>query len=764
METERYNKILDEYQAHVTQALDHIESNQNVDKLWSDIKTCLTESAEKVCGKTKGGIRCHKETWWWSEDIEKVIREKRKLWKDWKMGGSKEKYLVAKKAARRAVYFAKKESQQKTFDEINSGRDRSAIFKMARKMKDEARDVVGENCIRGDDGKLIFDQDKLLFSWRSHYEKLLNEEFPWDPDSLTEALPVNGPPLLISEEMVLNAVKGLKSGKAPGPSGIISEMVKAGGDKLVKMLSVLMNKIVCDQRIPSEWNDSFIINLYKGKGDSLERGNFRGLKLLELVMKILERVLETIIRQQINIDSMQFGFMPGRSTTDAIFILRQVQEKYLVKKQNIYFAFIDLEKAFDRVPRRVLWWAMRKLGVEEWIIQLVKAMYAEAKSKVRVNGHYSEPFSVQVGVHQGSVLSPLLFVLVMEAISREFRTSCPWELLYADDLVIMADSLEELVVKINLWKSNLENKGLRVNIKKTKVMCCSHNVAGPKKRPGQFPCGVCDENVGRNSIYCSQCHKWIHKRCSGVIGKLKEDPSYKCPRCSGQCPDRPPDLLLTHLNCGGFNLEVVPTFCYLGDTCGQTGGCIDAINARLQSGWKAFRSLLPILCNRGITPKIRGNVFSSCVLSVLLYASETWPVTQVDVARIERNVNSMIRWMCGVSLSQKLSSSSLRERLGLWGVAETLRWNRLRFYGHLLRQERGAWPAKALSIEVEAPQPIGRPRQRWIDVVNKDVKTLGISKSLAADRPTWRKKIHPAETQRSQLQPSRRGRRRQNAE
>ena len=138
---------------------------------------------------------------------------------------------------------------------------------------------------------------------------------------------------------------------------------------------------------------------------------------------------------------MQFGFMPGRSTTDAIYILRQMQEKHLIRKKKMYFAFVDLEKAFDRVPGSILWWAMRKLGVVEWIVRLVKVMYDGANSRVRVNGCFSESFEVTVGVHQGSVLSPLLFAIVMEALSRECRTGCPWEVLYADDLVIMAENL-----------------------------------------------------------------------------------------------------------------------------------------------------------------------------------------------------------------------------------------------------------------------------------------------------------------------------------
>ena len=171
-----------------------------------------------------------------------------------------------------------------------------------------------------------------------------------------------------------------------------------------------------------------------------------------------------------DIDAMQFGFVPGHGTTDAIFIIRQLQEKYIAANKQLYFAFVDLEKAFDKVPRKVLCWALRSLGVEEWAVRVIQGMYTNVKSRARVNGQYSKEFGVGVGVHQGSVSSPLLFILVLEALSRQFRTGVPWELLYADDLAVMADSLEECIARLKVWKEGMERKGLRVNMKKTKLM------------------------------------------------------------------------------------------------------------------------------------------------------------------------------------------------------------------------------------------------------------------------------------------------------
>ena len=195
-------------------------------------------------------------------------------------------------------------------------------------------------------------------------------------------------------------------------------MLKPVGESGAIEVHHLIEDIITEGRIPTDWQESYIVNLYKGKGDALNRGNYRGLKLIDQVMKVLERVVESLIRQRVEIDEMQCGFMSGRGTTDARFIVRQLQEKHLTAYKPLYMAFVDLEKAFDRVPRDVIWWAMRKLGIDEWLVRLVQSMYTDVRSRVRVGNGYSEKFGVAVGVHQGSVLSPLLFIIVLEALYR----------------------------------------------------------------------------------------------------------------------------------------------------------------------------------------------------------------------------------------------------------------------------------------------------------------------------------------------------------
>ena len=489
-------------------------------------------------------------------------------------------------------------------------------------MRRNNQDVMGDKPVKNDAGQLSPDEEAKKEAWREHYEHLLNIEFPWNPEDLLEESPVEGPSEPITLEMITKAISKLASGKAEGPSGIVAEMLKPVGEAGAVEVRDLIEDIISEGCIPTNWQESFIVNLYKGKGDALNRGNYRGLKLTEQVMKVLERVVEGLIRQRVEIDEMQCGFMSGRGTTDAIFIANK----------PLYMAFVDPEKAFDRVPRDVIWWAMRKLGIDEWLVRLVQSMYKDVRSRVRVGDGYSEEFGVGVGVHQGSVLSPLLFIIVLEALSREFCTGCPWELLYADDLMISAES------------------GIKLDV---------------LKKSGKYPCGVCQSGVGSsNAIFCGSCKCWVHKKCSGIKGPLRPDPEFRCARCLGTA-QAISEREVSEVEVGNEKLEVVPEFCYLGDMLSAGGGCELAAITRCKCAWGKFRQLLPLLTNRHLPLLSRGKMYSSCVRSVMLHAAETWAMKGDTLKRLRRNDRAMIRWICNVRAKDEVSSDSLLTKLGI---------------------------------------------------------------------------------------------------
>ena len=176
------------------------------------------------------------------------------------------------------------------------------------------------------------------------------------------------------------------------------------------MIRDLAAAIIHDVKVPSDWEQSFIVCLYKGKGDALERSNYLGLKLTEQVMKVLERIVDGLNRQLVSTDNSQFGFVPGRGTKDTIFVVRQLQEKYLAANKTLH--------GFQR-PGEGIWSSTSEshlVGAEKtWCGGVDCATGAGDVCKcadfVLVGDGYSEEFEVKVGVHQGSVLSPLLLSL-----------------------------------------------------------------------------------------------------------------------------------------------------------------------------------------------------------------------------------------------------------------------------------------------------------------------------------------------------------------
>src|SRR6267154_48759 len=431
-------------------------------------------------------------------------------------------YKLAKSRSKRVVAKAQDEVRQRYCNMLVEEDGKGNVFRVAKQMVGLNKDITASGCVKGADGTTIVEEEKIMQRWKEYYERLLNEEFEWNKDSIGEINKVETSveERVISAAEVRVAIPRAKSGKAAGPSGVAADMLKAAGESGVKWVTDICNEFVSSGEIPIDWKRSWMVNVYKGKGNALECSSYRGIKLLEHVLKVLERVIEARIRGMVKLEEMQFGFSPGKGTTDAIFIVRQVQEKFL-GKQQLWMAFVELEKAFDRVPRDVVWWALRHVGVEEWIVNFIKSMYEGVTTSVKINGEESEGFEVKVAVHQGSVLSPILFNIVMQAIADNFKVGLPWELFYADDLVLLAESGAELERRLVEWIGRLKEKGLRVNLGKTKVINCEVGV-GQVENSGKFPCGICRKGVGVNSICCGSCNKSIHKRCSGVVGNIEK--------------------------------------------------------------------------------------------------------------------------------------------------------------------------------------------------------------------------------------------------
>ncbi|VDP14075.1 unnamed protein product [Heligmosomoides polygyrus] len=168
---------------------------------------------------------------------------------------------------------------------------------------------------------------------------MLNKEFP--RREVQEEQPTEGPILSWAQEEVRSAIEKMKLGKAAGPDGVPVEAWKVLGNCGVNWLTQFFNRVTIEGKMPDDWRNSIIVPLFKHKGDASECSNYRGIELISHTMKDYERLVDSRLREMVTISQEQWGFMPERFTTDAIFITRQVMEKYREKRKPCYLAFLD---------------------------------------------------------------------------------------------------------------------------------------------------------------------------------------------------------------------------------------------------------------------------------------------------------------------------------------------------------------------------------------------------------------------------------------
>ena len=458
--------------------------------------------------------------------------------------------------------------------------------------------------------------------------------------NMVETDVVEGPVEKVARNEIVEAIQSMKLGKATGPSEVSVKMIVVSGEIGVKVMMRLCQHVLDGRGMPDKWKTSVIVSIFEGKGHVMSCGSYRGVKLLEHVMKIVERVLERRIRTLVNLNEMQFGFMPGKGTVGAIFIVRRMQEEYQKKDKKLYMCFVDIEKAFDGVPRKVMEWAMRKKGLSEVIVWAVMSLYDGAKTRVKVGSAYLEEFQVKVGVHQGSVRLPLLFAIVVEVITENPRRGVVNELLYADDLVLMSEDMKNLKERFWNWKDALESKGLKVNTRKTKLMVSGSE--GKLFKSKIDPCGVCGRRVTANSVLCTKCGNWVHGKCAKIKrATARLAMHFVCLKCK-RIMKGMMDLIKKLCD----EVETVNGFCYLGDKLNASGGCEAAVTVRVRIGWVRFRECVELLLGNRFPLKMKGKIHHCCVRPAILYGSETWYLKENEKEVLRRTERGMVRAMC----------------------------------------------------------------------------------------------------------------------
>ena len=286
---------------------------------------------------------------------------------------------------------------------------------------------------------------------------------------------------LLNDEISLGetmaSLQYLKKGKAAGPDKVFTELLLNSNDELIKAIHKIFNFSFKTGDLPEDWRTADVKFLRKsGKSSYHSASAYRPISLTSCLGKCLERILTVRLNGFIEhnniIDTEQEGFRKFHSTTSAL--LRLVQDIYNAfnNKSETLAAFIDLEKAFDSVWREGLLVKLHRLGIRGQIWKWIEGFLSDRKARCCLKGQYGPVFGTSVGLPQGSVISPVLFILYLQDIFKEITSK---GVKYADDGTIwvtgqdanaLAKEIEEDLKKIYRWTLKWR---MKINIEKTEI-------------------------------------------------------------------------------------------------------------------------------------------------------------------------------------------------------------------------------------------------------------------------------------------------------
>ena len=374
--------------------------------------------------------RTVKKSTWWTTEVQQKVKEKKNKWKRFLQTGAEEDHKIYK-LARIEVKNLIKAEKGKSWEEFGNKMkenysENQKLFYSTLKQLRQKKQVQLKN-IKDKNGNIIIENEKIMERWREYFEDLTEERQNKNnyEEMIHQEYDVRQSLQEITMDEVVQAIKRLKIGRAPGDDNITAEMLKYMGNKATNVFRDLLNEIVAKKSIPSDWNIGIILPIYK-KGDSKLCTNYRGITLTSIPGKILTRILENRLREKIEItlDEAQNGFRKGRSTQDPIFIIRQLGEKMLITGKEIHLCFVDLRKAFDRVVREDVWESLRKRNVDGQLIEMLKVLYMNNGNKVRTHNNESTEFETKIGLKQGYLISPLLFEVLIDDVIRACKQTC----------------------------------------------------------------------------------------------------------------------------------------------------------------------------------------------------------------------------------------------------------------------------------------------------------------------------------------------------
>ena len=525
-----------------------------------------------------------------------------------------------------------------------------------------------------------------MHEWIDHYKSLLNDNKDSFNSNLNEGdLPSTPCPLdfpFTCAEVKLG-IRKLKNGKKERPDLIQNEFIKAGTQTLSLTLVKLFNKILISKKIPKTWNHSLITSIFKS-GDPTDCNNYRGISVTSCLGKLFTSLLQKRLGDYLETNNLlspnQGGFREGYRTTDHIYILKTLINKYVYnRKTNLYVCFVDFKKAFDCINRNALLHKLQLKGIGGNFLALIKDMYSNTMYSCKFGNSYSDPFQANLGVKQGDSLSPTLFNVFIDDIINCFSDCTKADpvtlgqyklnhLLYADDLVLMSESPSGLQHCINALDQYCATWGLDINTQKTKII---------------------------------------------VFSKLSNATT------------------LNNFNSREGNLEVVHEYKYLGlifKSNGKLTYASENLADKARKAYYALKSKIPFSDNLSVKNWIQ--LYKSVVSPVLTYGSEIWisdfniKLDNIDKLKFEKTQNMIMKNILGVH--SKTSNLALHAELGLLPVCSKVFQLMFKYHVRLTKLDNSNKTVLLKSAFQEDKLLMNQNSPCWLKSIHQLKKTLDL--------------------------------------
>uniref|UniRef100_A0A8D8SHV0 Craniofacial development protein 2 n=1 Tax=Cacopsylla melanoneura TaxID=428564 RepID=A0A8D8SHV0_9HEMI len=615
-------KIREEVSHILNEKMENVEENAPIEEQLEFINEMIQNIKDEYL---KEDVSREKKKTWMTDNILNLMEERRMN------KGNTIEYRRLNNQIRKEIREAKEKEKTQNCLEIEAYQRMYDDFNVHRKVKEVTgrfkRRQYGK--LLDKDGKIIIEQQEKKERWMQYVEELFED----DRGMMDEITGDSGPSIMENEVEI--AIKQMKEGKAAGPDNLEIEFMKLLNETGVKKLTKMYNKIYETGILPQPWLTSEFITLPKSTG-AKRCEEYRTISLmshlLKLFLKIIHRRIYKLCEEQIAPN--QFGFLNAVGTREALFSVQVLIQRSRDVNSNVFACLIDYKKAFDRVKHEMMVEILKQIGTDARTINIITNLYWNQTAVLKIDGEHTDEVQILRGVRQGCVLSPILFNLYSEHIFREALNDMDEgipingirlnNLRYADDTIMLADTIEGLQKLMTKIAEVSSSYGLDINASKTKLMIISK--------------------------------EQISSDAQIIVNQVR--------------------------------IERVTQCQYLGTCINEAWDNSQEVKCRIAKARNVFNSMDSVFKSHNLTLDTKTRLLKCYVFSVLLYGVETWTLTEATTNKLRAFELWLYRRMLRISWIQKITNAEVLRRMNKEAeLVNIIKTRKLQYLGHIMRNE-----------------------------------------------------------------------------